>query len=204
MSATEAPRLTPDLTPITAAHKWRSKTALTEGFQLAKTQVFRDTSLTSSTTTTTSRTTASPAAAAAADIRAIAWSPLGSLIASADSRLLRVWNSGRPELRMSTELKPPINEPSSATAKGRPVGSRLHLTGTEKIVWNPWREAELCSVGNDGIVRLWDVRTRGQMIGGVKIDGEGHALAWRPQWAGGDDILVGTKVSPAPCVCSKP
>lgn len=64
------------------------------------------------------------------------------------------------------------------------------MAGTERVAWNPEREAELASVGQDGIVRFWDVRARGACVGEVKVGGEGFSLAWRP---GGEELVVGRK-----------
>jgi len=60
------------------------------------------------------------------------------------------------------------------------------------VAWNPAREAELASVGSDGTVRFWDVRTKGQCVGEVKVGGEGFSMAWRK---GGEELVVGRKVS---------
>lgn len=68
---------------------------------------------------------------------------------------------------------------------------KSHGGVVERIAWHPLREAELASCGPDGIVRLWDVRSKNS-IGEVKIGGEGFTLAWKPN--DGSELLVGTKV----------
>lgn len=193
-----------------------SKAALAPGLVASKSQTYTDTTITpprggaSAISTTTSSSTG---------IRTLAWSPLGSLIATADARTLRVWNPERNSVKYSTELKPPL--PSSPSAVGgvgtavggasvstgagingaatgpaggraaRPTPAPVHLSGTERVAWNPGKEAELASVGSDGIVRFWDVRNRGGLAGEVKVGGEGFSLAWRP---GGEEVVAGRKV----------
>lgn len=49
---------------------------------------------------------------------------------------------------------------------------------------------ELCSVGLDGAVKFWDVRTRG-CVNEVKGLGEAITLAWHPD---GENVIVGNKV----------
>jgi THO complex subunit 3 len=65
------------------------------------------------------------------------------------------------------------------------------LAGIEKIAFNPVKDAELCSVSNDGVVKLWDVRTKA-CVNEVKGLGHAHTLAWAPD---GTSLLVGNKVS---------
>jgi THO complex subunit 3 len=64
------------------------------------------------------------------------------------------------------------------------------LAGIEKIAFNPVKDAELCSVSNDGVVKLWDVRTKA-CVNEVKGLGNAHTLAWAPD---GTSLLVGNKV----------
>ncbi|KAK4128340.1 WD40 repeat-like protein [Parathielavia appendiculata] len=104
-------------------------------------------------------------------LRSIAWNPLGSLVATGSSdKTLRVWNPEKPNVRFSTELKG-------------------HLAGIEKIAFNPVKDAELCSVSNDGVVKFWDVRTKA-CVNEVKGLGSAHTLAWAPD---GISLLVGNK-----------
>ncbi|KAF2452400.1 WD40-repeat-containing domain protein [Lineolata rhizophorae] len=104
-------------------------------------------------------------------LRSVAWNPLGTLIATgAGDRTLRIWNPEKSQVKNSTEL-------------------RGHSSAVERVAWNPEKEAELASCGSDGVVRLWDVRSKGS-VGEVKVAGEGFTLAWRPD---GSELLVGTK-----------
>ena len=82
-----------------------------------------------------------------------------------------VGNPEKPNVRFSTELKG-------------------HLVGIEKIAFNPVKDAELCSVSNDGIVKFWDVRTK-TCVNEVKGLGNAHTLAWAPD---GSSLLVGNRV----------
>ncbi|GAB1311226.1 THO complex subunit 3 [Madurella fahalii] len=104
-------------------------------------------------------------------LRSIAWNPLGSLVATgAADKTLRVWNPEKPNVRFSTDLKG-------------------HSAGVEKIAFNPVKDAELCSVSSDGVVKLWDVRTKA-CVNEVKGLGSAHTLAWAPD---GSSLLVGNK-----------
>ncbi len=80
-------------------------------------------------------------------------------------------NPEKPNVRFSTELKG-------------------HLAGIEKIAFNPVKDAELCSVSNDGVVKFWDVRTK-TCVNEVKGLGNAHSLAWAPD---GSSLLVGNRV----------
>ncbi|KAG6363144.1 hypothetical protein INS49_008239 [Diaporthe citri] len=105
------------------------------------------------------------------NIRSIAWNPQGSLIATgAADKTLRVWNPEKPNVRFSTELKG-------------------HAAPIEKVAFNPVKDAELCSVSNDGVVKFWDVRTKA-CVNEVKGLGEAFTLAWHPD---GESLIVGTK-----------
>ncbi|KAF1817089.1 WD40 repeat-like protein [Eremomyces bilateralis CBS 781.70] len=105
-------------------------------------------------------------------IRTLAWSPLGNFVATgAGDRTLRVWNPEKPSVRYSTEL-------------------RGHTGAVEKVAWHPLKEAELASIGSEGVVRLWDVRSKDPMVGEVKIGSDGLTLVWSPD---GEELLVGTK-----------
>ncbi|KAI9731659.1 MAG: hypothetical protein M1818_007789 [Claussenomyces sp. TS43310] len=104
-------------------------------------------------------------------IRCLDWNPLGTLVATGSAdRTLRVWNPDRPNIRNSTELKG-------------------HEAPIEKVAFNPVKDAELCSVSNDGVVKFWDVRTKA-CINEVKGLGDAFTLAWHPD---GDTVIVGNK-----------
>lgn len=108
-------------------------------------------------------------------IRSIAWNPLGTLIATGSAdRTLRVWNPERPSIRFSTDLKG-------------------HLAGVERVAWNPQKEAELCSVSSDGVVKFWDVKNK-TCTNEVKGLGDAITMAWCPD---GETLVVGNKV----CSC---
>ncbi|KAF2842524.1 WD domain-containing protein [Patellaria atrata CBS 101060] len=119
-------------------------------------------------TQTYSETTAR---ASASSIRTIAWNPLGTLIATgATDRSIRIWNPEKPQVKNSTELKG-------------------HIGSVERVAWHPRRDAELASVGADGTLKIWDVRSKAA-VGEVKLGGDGLTLAWMPE---GEEMLVGTK-----------
>lgn len=59
------------------------------------------------------------------------------------------------------------------------------------MAFNPVKEAELCSVSSDGVVRFWDVKTKA-VINEVKGLGDAFTLAWSPD---GESLIVGNKVS---------
>ena len=140
-------------------------------------------------------------------IRSLAWSPLGNHIATGDSHVLRVWNPERHEIRYSTELKLPVSatvggHSSSRSRTAAASGFPGRVYGTERVAWNPAKEAELASLGSDGTVRFWDVRAKTPMVGEVKVGDGGYSLAWR-QSSGkdaeqGGEICVVTKVGDVP------
>lgn len=59
----------------------------------------------------------------------------------------------------------------------------------EKVAFNPIKDAELCSVSSDGVVKFWDVRTKA-CFNEVKGLGDALSLAWAPD---GQTLLVGNK-----------
>jgi WD40 repeat protein len=58
------------------------------------------------------------------------------------------------------------------------------------VAFNPVKDAELCSVSIDGVVKFWDVRTKA-VINEIKGLGEAFTLAWSPD---GESLIVGNKV----------
>lgn len=60
------------------------------------------------------------------------------------------------------------------------------------MAFNPVKDAELCSVSNDGVVKFWDVRTK-TSVNEIKGLGDAFTLAWAPD---GSTLVVGNKVSP--------
>ncbi|KAF4510496.1 hypothetical protein G6O67_002376 [Ophiocordyceps sinensis] len=104
-------------------------------------------------------------------IRSIAWNPLGTLVATGSiDKTLRVWNPEKPHVKFSTELKG-------------------HGASVEKVAFNPTKDAELCSVSSDGVVKFWDVRTKA-CFNEVKGLGDALSLVWAPD---GQTLLVGNK-----------
>lgn len=70
-----------------------------------------------------------------------------------------------------------------------------HQAPIERVAFNPVKDAELCSVSNDGVVKFWDVRTKA-CVNEVKGIDEAFTLAWAPD---GQSLVVGTQVS-EPCI----
>lgn len=84
---------------------------------------------------------------------------------------LTIGNPEKPNVRFSTELKG-------------------HSAAIEKVAFNPVKDAELASLSNDGIVKIWDVRTKA-CVNEVKGLGSANALAWVPD---GTSLLAGNRV----------
>lgn len=84
-------------------------------------------------------------------------------------------NPEKPHVKFSTELKG-------------------HAAPIEKVAFNPTKDAELCSVSSDGVVKFWDVRTK-NCINEVKGLGDAFTLVWAPD---GQTLIVGNKVTTLP------
>lgn len=82
-----------------------------------------------------------------------------------------IGNPEKPHVKFSTELKG-------------------HSAAIEKVAFNPSKDAELCSVSSDGVVKFWDVRTKA-CFNEVEGLGDALTLAWAPD---GQTLLVGNKV----------
>jgi WD40 repeat protein len=80
-------------------------------------------------------------------------------------------NPDKPHVKFSTELKG-------------------HSAPIEKVAFNPTKDAELCSVSSDGVVKFWDVRTKA-CFNEVKGLDDAFTLAWAPD---GKTLVVGNKV----------
>lgn len=65
-----------------------------------------------------------------------------------------------------------------------------HAAPIEKVAFNPTKDAELCSVSSDGVVKFWDVRTKA-CFNEVTGLGDAFTLAWAPD---GQTLIVGNKV----------
>lgn len=65
-----------------------------------------------------------------------------------------------------------------------------HSSAIEKVTFNPVKDAELASLSNDGVVKIWDVRTKA-CVNEIKGLGNGNALAWAPD---GTSLLAGNRV----------
>ena len=125
------------------------------------------------------------------NIRALSWSPAGSLIATCTSAQIRIWNPERPNVKSSTEIRNGHN----GSFAGGPGGSGAPV---EKVAFSPTTDNVLASTGQDGGVRLWDIRLPGGAAGGgkgtalaeCKIGDPGLFLTWHPN---GTELLAGTK-----------
>ena len=85
--------------------------------------------------------------------------------------LILVGNPEKPHVKFSTELKG-------------------HAAAVEKVAFNPTKDAELCSVSADGVVKFWDVRTKA-CFNEVRGLGDALSLIWAPD---GETLIVGNKV----------
>jgi THO complex subunit 3 len=84
---------------------------------------------------------------------------------------LSAGNPEKPHVKFSTELKG-------------------HSAPIEKVAFNPTKDAELCSVSSDGVVKFWDVRTKA-CFNEVRGLGDAFTLVWAPD---GQTLVVGNKV----------
>ena len=108
-----------------------------------------------------------------AAVRTLAWSPFGTQIATATAtKSIKLW------------------DPEKARV---PVAEFLFRGGdkAEKVLFHPGGEPEVVSVGEDGMVRFFDVRTK-SASGEIKAGGACFTLAWSPD---GNELVVGKKVS---------
>ncbi|KAG9246331.1 WD40-repeat-containing domain protein [Calycina marina] len=105
------------------------------------------------------------------ELKTIAWNPTGTLIATgASDKTLRVWNPEKHSVRYTTDLKG-------------------HTAAIVKVAFNPVKEAELCSVSIDGVVKFWDVKLR-KATNNITGLGEAVSMAWCPD---GESVVVGSK-----------
>ncbi|KAK3671192.1 hypothetical protein LTR78_008993 [Recurvomyces mirabilis] len=128
------------------------------------------------------------------NIRSLSWSPTGTLIATCTGADCRIWNSDRPNVKSSTQLK-------NAHAKGGVEYGTPGVAGdtVERVAFCPTTEGVLASTGLDGMVRLWDVRApgaatgvsgKGTALADCKTGGDSAFLTWHPN---GQDMLVGRR-----------
>lgn len=96
-----------------------------------------------------------------------------------DSGMWEPGNPEKPHVKFSTELKG-------------------HSAPIEKVAFNPTKDAELCSVSSDGVVKFWDVRTK-NCFNEVRDLEDAFTLAWAPD---GQTLIVGNKVSSAALMTS--
>ena len=68
-----------------------------------------------------------------------------------------------------------------------------HAAAIEKVAFNPIKDAELCSMSADGVIKFWDVRTK-TCTHEVRDLGEATTLAWAPD---GDYLIVGSRAKDA-------
>ncbi len=84
----------------------------------------------------------------------------------------RPGNPDKPNIKFSTELKG-------------------HAASIEAVAFNPTKDAELCSISNDGVAKFWDVRTK-TCTNEIRGLGPAFTLAWAPD---GKSLVVGNRVS---------
>lgn len=128
------------------------------------------------------------------NIRSLSWSPTGSMIATSNSATIRIWDPERANAKLSTEIRNGHNG-SFAGGPGGPASS------VEKVAFCPSMENVLASTGNDGGVRLWDVRMpgsgggagavgKGTQLADCRLGDSGISMVWHPD---GRAMVVGTK-----------
>jgi WD40 repeat protein len=106
-----------------------------------------------------------------AKLRTLAWSPLGTQIVTAHmSKPIKIWDA----------------------EKSRAPIAEFVLRGekADKVLFHPLGEPEIASIGADGMVRFFDVRSK-TATGEVKVGAEAFTLAWSPD---GNELVVGKKV----------
>ncbi|OAA79989.1 WD40/YVTN repeat-like-containing domain protein [Akanthomyces lecanii RCEF 1005] len=87
--------------------------------------------------------------------------------------------------------------PDDERKKGNPEKAHVkfstelkgHAAPIEKVAFNPTKDAELCSVSSDGVVKFWDVRTKA-CFNEVSGLGDAFTLVWAPD---GQTLIVGNK-----------
>ncbi|PSN59778.1 WD40 repeat-like protein [Corynespora cassiicola Philippines] len=108
-------------------------------------------------------------------IRTLSWNASGTFIATgAADRTLRIWNPEKTNVKNSTELRTPGVAPS---------------VSLERVAFHPINDNELASCSTDGMVRLWDVRSKAS-VGEVKVGEQPFTLAWTPD---GTELVAGRK-----------
>jgi THO complex subunit 3 len=116
-----------------------------------------------------------------AQLRTLTWSPLGTQIATAHiAKFIKIWD---PE-----KTRAPIAE---FVFRGEKA---------EKVLYHPSGEPEIATVGEDGMVRFFDVRAK-SATGEVKAGGACFTLAWSPD---GNELVVGKKVHDQVFICTSP
>ena len=135
--------------------------------------------------------------AMAPKINSISWSPTGTLIATCTGPNIRVWNSERPNVKSSIELR--NAHPKQPQEGAPPARSGASGETVERVAFAPTMEGVLASCGMDGTVRLFDVRApgaatamagKGTPLADCKVGGECAFLTWHPN---GQEMLVGRR-----------
>ena len=131
----------------------------------------------------------------APNIRSIAWSPTGSMVATCTAAQIRIWNPERASVKLSTDIRNGHN-PLFTSVPGTKEGA---ASTVEKVSFCPSMDNVLASIGNDGGVRLWDVRLptgaagtvgKGTQLADCKLGDSGLSLVWHPE---GREMVISTK-----------
>ncbi|KAL1607635.1 hypothetical protein SLS60_002569 [Paraconiothyrium brasiliense] len=132
-----------------------------------------------------------PGASSSHYIRTLSWNSTGGFIATGSAdRTLRIWNPERPNVKNSTELRTPV-------PAGHKPSPQIVL---ERVAFHPINENELASCSTDGMVRLWDIRSR-SLTAELRVapaytrqkdekDESPFTLAWHPD---GSALVAGRK-----------